>query len=395
MGRIFLSYAREDRACAERLSCVLEEAGHEVWWDRRMDGGEDFAAEIEAELDKADVVLVAWSKISVKSRWVRDEASAGGDSGRLVPVSIDGSMPPMGFRQFHSLDLSGWRAARRDKRTSALIRAIERTLRGKGGDRGAPAARSRASLSALASTIRPWTFAVTLSLLVAAGLGYFLTTRASQTASKPRLLIALLPFTTSSPEKGLQDIAAQTTDSLSHTLPESGVAVRMLAAPPKEYRDTGNFIISGEVSRNADKLRATVRMDDVAHRMTVFTRHFEVQEAEASALPERIGAQIAGTIAWAAPLVELELRHPSDPSVMADLMRQLDFLGDPLLAFQAAQRAAARDPNSAFAQFLLRLLRRSTLRNFRATSVRRQRPTRARLLREQSNSRRNLATPIA
>ena len=82
MGAIFLSYAREDQACAEALARVLEAAGHQVWWDRRIDSGTEFTGEIEAALDAADVVLVAWSKDSVKSRWVRDEAAIGGDSGR-------------------------------------------------------------------------------------------------------------------------------------------------------------------------------------------------------------------------------------------------------------------------------------------------------------------------
>src|SRR5438046_1295812 len=99
MGAIFLSYAREDRAAAEKIAGVLEKADHSVWWDRRIGGGEEFSAEIEAALAEANVVVVAWSKESVKSRWVRDEAAAGGDTGRLVPISIDGSQPPMGFRQ--------------------------------------------------------------------------------------------------------------------------------------------------------------------------------------------------------------------------------------------------------------------------------------------------------
>ena len=46
MGAIFLSYAREDRDCAQKLAKVLEAAHHEVWWDRHLDGGEEFSAEI-------------------------------------------------------------------------------------------------------------------------------------------------------------------------------------------------------------------------------------------------------------------------------------------------------------------------------------------------------------
>jgi hypothetical protein len=82
MAAIFLSYAREDRRVAGNLAAALGSAGHSVWWDRQLDGGQEFSTEIEAELERSDVVLVAWSKVSVKSRWVRDEAAVGGDSTR-------------------------------------------------------------------------------------------------------------------------------------------------------------------------------------------------------------------------------------------------------------------------------------------------------------------------
>jgi hypothetical protein len=120
MASIFLSYAREDRVFAAHMARVLEEAGHNLWWDRRLDGGEEFSAEIEAALAGAQVIVVAWSAHSVKSRWVRDEASVGGDTGRLVPVAIDGALPPMGFRQFHTLDLRGWKGAKAHGRVASL-----------------------------------------------------------------------------------------------------------------------------------------------------------------------------------------------------------------------------------------------------------------------------------
>src|SRR5215213_202591 len=99
MARIFLSYARADEASAKRLARVLEQAGHEVWWDRHIDGGSEFVSEIEQALERADVVLVAWSEHAAKSPWVRDEAGIGRDSGRLLPVALDHSLPPLGFRQ--------------------------------------------------------------------------------------------------------------------------------------------------------------------------------------------------------------------------------------------------------------------------------------------------------
>ena len=140
MAAIFLSYSRVDRRFAETLAQVLEGAGHSVWWDRRIDGGDEFSAKIEAELDRSDIVLVVWSKDSVNSRWVRDEAAVGGDRGMLVPVGIDGSFPPMGFRQFHTLDLTDWRAGKRDQRTAELLQSVERRLKGKGKGKGSAVA---------------------------------------------------------------------------------------------------------------------------------------------------------------------------------------------------------------------------------------------------------------
>lgn len=108
MADIFLSYSREDRAAVEPLAEQIAAAGYSVWWDRQLTGGKRYLEETEAELNAAMVVLVAWSKISIASHWVADEAGAGRDTGRLLPITLDGSMPPLGFRQFQTIDFSKW-----------------------------------------------------------------------------------------------------------------------------------------------------------------------------------------------------------------------------------------------------------------------------------------------
>lgn len=105
MTQVFLSYDREDRAAAGRIASELESAGHDVWWDRQIRGGAEYATEIEQALEAADAVVVLWSKRSIASSWVRDEAAAGRDRGRFVPVRIDGCTPPLGFRQFQTIEL--------------------------------------------------------------------------------------------------------------------------------------------------------------------------------------------------------------------------------------------------------------------------------------------------
>jgi tetratricopeptide (TPR) repeat protein len=106
MARVFLSYDRDDVATAQMIARALEEAGHSVWWDRHIRGGAQFSKEIEQALNAAEAVIVLWSVNSIESAWVRDEAAVARDDGRLIPATIDGSKAPLGFRQFHTIDLS-------------------------------------------------------------------------------------------------------------------------------------------------------------------------------------------------------------------------------------------------------------------------------------------------
>ena len=105
MARIFLSYAHADAPSAKVLAEALMSSGHEVWWDENLRGGSRFAAEIDSELQAADFVMVLWSAAAAASPWVLDEAGEGRDSGRLLPVALDGHKPPLGFRQFQAITL--------------------------------------------------------------------------------------------------------------------------------------------------------------------------------------------------------------------------------------------------------------------------------------------------
>ena len=118
MAQIFLSYCREDAEAAQLLAHGLGDGGHSVWWDRHISGGSKFAAEIQRALDAADVVIVLWSKDAVGSAWVLDEAAEGRDSGRLLPLALDGCRPPLGFRQYQTFAV----------RPDHLPRAVEELL---------------------------------------------------------------------------------------------------------------------------------------------------------------------------------------------------------------------------------------------------------------------------
>ena len=127
MAKVFLSYAREDAPAAKQLAESIGRAGHEVWWDRHIQGGSRFSNEIDRELKSAAVVVVLWSPTSIESAWVQDEAAEGRDSGRLVPVSLGGSRAPLGFRQFHTIEFADWNGDGEPREIDDLLEAISKT----------------------------------------------------------------------------------------------------------------------------------------------------------------------------------------------------------------------------------------------------------------------------
>ena len=128
MGRLFLSYAREDVVAAKAFAGELERAGHEVWWDHQLRAGSRFSWDIATALKDAEAVVVLWSKDSIEFAWVQDEAAEGLEGSRLVPVSLDNSKPPLGFRQYHTVDMSEWRGGA--PVFKQLTGAIEATIGG-------------------------------------------------------------------------------------------------------------------------------------------------------------------------------------------------------------------------------------------------------------------------
>jgi TolB-like protein/Tfp pilus assembly protein PilF len=125
---LFLSYAHGDHAQAQRLARVLERIGYTVWWDALIEGGTRYAQTIDQALGSADAVLVLWSNRAIESDWVRDEAAHGRDRHRLVPLSLDGTLPPLGFRQLQVIDLSSWNGRGGAPQLKAVARAVSTVI---------------------------------------------------------------------------------------------------------------------------------------------------------------------------------------------------------------------------------------------------------------------------
>ena len=70
--------------------------------------GKTFDQVIAEALADARCVVVVWSRDSVASSWVREEADEGRKRGVLIPVLIDQVKPPLGFGRIHAASLTEW-----------------------------------------------------------------------------------------------------------------------------------------------------------------------------------------------------------------------------------------------------------------------------------------------
>lgn len=121
MANVFVSYARTDRERVADLIAALNEKGWTTWWDTSLTAGQRFDTEIETALRDAKAVIAVWTPDSVNSQWVKDEAGEGAAKHKLIPVIMAGARPPLGFRQYQTVDLSGWTGHRDDPRLEDLF----------------------------------------------------------------------------------------------------------------------------------------------------------------------------------------------------------------------------------------------------------------------------------
>lgn len=133
MSHVFVSYAREDQSIADRLIRRLRDAGFQPWWDK--DGirpGQNWSREIDVMLSTSAAVVVLWTEHSVASEWVINEAAAGKEDQKLVPVLLrrpDSWRIPIEFRRDHYVDLIGWSGGHHDGLDDLLASVSELVAR--------------------------------------------------------------------------------------------------------------------------------------------------------------------------------------------------------------------------------------------------------------------------
>ncbi|MBK6546029.1 MAG: TIR domain-containing protein [Saprospiraceae bacterium] len=108
MADIFISYSSEDKSTVRQIAGLLEAKGWSVWWDRQIPIGERFDTVIENELHSASCVIVVWTERSIKSEWVKNEASEAASKRKLVPIVLENVPIPLAFRRIESAMMKDW-----------------------------------------------------------------------------------------------------------------------------------------------------------------------------------------------------------------------------------------------------------------------------------------------
>jgi hypothetical protein len=107
-NQIFISYSHKDIIQANLIAGSLSKLGWNVWKDQRLTVGEDFSDEILNALKDASLVVIIWSGSSVKSDWVKKEASLAIENDKYFPIRIEYVNLPKGFENFHTESLFRW-----------------------------------------------------------------------------------------------------------------------------------------------------------------------------------------------------------------------------------------------------------------------------------------------
>ncbi len=285
MAKLFLSYSRKDEIKARRFSEWLGREGHEVWRDNEdIGGGASFSLEIERALKGSGAVLVLWSVDSVQSAWVRDEAGYGRDAGKLIPFSLDGTQPPLGFRQFQAIDLSRWKKHREPQDADRIRQAIARVTNTPHTEPASRPAAGRRSPERRLS--RPLLVGAVVALLAAAALVPFLWQRWS---NDQQITIAVLPSPQSSDRAMANDYANVAAADMAAFLPRRFDRATVVA-PTDSGGAASGYRMMISTNPNGAGTNASLTLADEDGHTTLWSRNWSVADASAADLKAEVSA---------------------------------------------------------------------------------------------------------
>lgn len=299
---VFVSYSRADEEGARKVIDFLQAEGFSVWWDGMLEAGTVFTRTTEQALEHAKAVVVLWTACSVDSHWVRDEAQSGRERGRLVPVSLDGSLPPLGFRQFQSVDLSAWRGSADAPEIRNVRDALARLVGGTGAPTPLLANRNYRSQAKVKNIPRLLLAGVVVVLLLA--LGTFAFMRFDGSPEIQERSLAILPFDNLSGDAEQDYFSNGLSEELRQVLSQDAdlqVAARTsteeAASDDAGAKDVAallgvGYLLDGSVRKEGEIVRVSVQLIDGSTGFDVWSEVYERSLEDIFAVQSDIAEQV-------------------------------------------------------------------------------------------------------
>ena len=305
---VFLSYSRADQPQVRVLAEALEQAGLQVWWDDQIEGGAAFAKAIETALQASDAVIVVWSAHSVASDWVLDESAHGRDMKKLVPLTLDGTEPPLGFRQYQAIPLT-FDHGRIDE---ASLQAVLRAVLPLAGREAVPRPLPRMPAAKDHDAKRRRLLVGSGALAVAAGAGVLGWQRgwfgaAADAAAEGS--VAVLPFDNLSGDPGKVYFSDGLSEELRATLARNQKLKVMAKTSSGKFRDSEEsavniarqlgvaFLLDGSVRWAGDAVRVTADLVDGSTGFSRWAHTFERRIDDVFAVQSEIATAVAVALA--------------------------------------------------------------------------------------------------
>lgn len=129
MYDIFLSYSSKDLERVRPLFDALTAQGWVVFWDHiSIRAGSNWRTKIDKSINASRCVIVIWSKNSIKSEYVIEEAEIAIKRKILVPISLDNVGPPFGFSQRQTLSFKSLHCKPNDPSYEKLLESISHLM---------------------------------------------------------------------------------------------------------------------------------------------------------------------------------------------------------------------------------------------------------------------------
>src|ERR1700733_11434195 len=323
-GRVFISYASQDTAVAQRLCATLEAAGLPCWIaPRDVRAGESYAAAIVQAINTCRMLVLVLSKSAIESSHVLREVERASSKKRpVLSIRMDATPLPPDLEYFLSanqwLDASGGPIEQ-------ILPALVEAVRDHDSAPGASPTAARSGSAPVPSPVPqtsafPWrTRAIAIALAVAAvGVAFILTNKlwlskyvaATQTTTAAANVvsdksIAVLPFLDLSEKKDQEYFAKGIAEEVLDRLAKvpglrvvGGTSSFQFKGKSADSASVGaalgvSYLLEGSVRREAGRVRVAAQLIEAQTGSERWSDRFDSDVVDVLQVQDAIAAELA------------------------------------------------------------------------------------------------------